>query len=224
MDNAITTRATEGIALLKSGGIVMIPLLLFSITAIALIIERTRYWRRLIHCQPKLMQQALMLYQENDVTNAIAVLKKNLDLPAARILLPALSLDRPAPDQFRLAMQAEAQAETPNMKRFTSVFDTIVGLAPLFGLLVTVTGLIVSFASLNLGNVGGSQTAGVTGGISEALVSTASGLVVAIFNLFAVNIFRSFFTRQTALIQEYANRFELIYSRRYEEILSTSIR
>jgi biopolymer transport protein ExbB len=224
MDNAITTRATEGIALLKSGGIVMIPLLLFSITAIALIIERTRYWRRLIHCQPKLMQQALMLYQENDVTNAIAVLRKNLDLPAARILLPALSLDRPAPDQFRLAMQAEAQAETPNMKRFTSVFDTIVGLAPLFGLLVTVTGLIVSFASLNLGNVGGSQTAGVTGGISEALVSTASGLVVAIFNLFVVNIFRSFFTRQTALIQEYANRFELIYSRRYEEILSTSIR
>jgi biopolymer transport protein ExbB len=93
----------------------------------------------------------------------------------------------------------------------------IVGLSPLFGLLGTVIGLIVSFASLNLGNVGGSQTAGVTGGISEALVSTASGLIVAIFNLFAVSIFRGFFTRQTALVQEYANRFELIYSRRYED-------
>jgi biopolymer transport protein ExbB len=214
----------KAISLLQSGGIVMIPLLLFSVVAIALIVERTRYWTRLIKRQPQVMQRTLMQYQEHEVGDAIATLKKNLDLPAARILLSALSLDRPTPDQFRLAMQAEAQAEVPGMKRFTSIFDTIVGLAPLFGLLGTVTGLIVSFASLNLGNVGGSQTAGVTGGISEALVSTASGLVVAIFNLFAVNVFRSFFTRQTALIQEYANRFELIYSRRYEDLTPSSIR
>lgn len=207
----------EAISLLKAGGIVMIPLLLFSITAIGLIIERTRYWSRIIKYQPKMMQRVLMLYQENDVTAAIALLKKHIDLPAARILLSAISLDRPTPEQFRLAMQAEAQAEVSGMKRFTSVFDLIVGLSPLFGLLGTVTGLIMSFASLNIGNVGGSQTAGVTGGISEALVSTASGLIVAIFNFFAVSIFRSFFTRQSALIQEYANRFELIYSRRYEE-------
>ena len=208
---------SDVINLLKAGGVVMIPLLLFSITAIGLIIERSRYWSRIVKRQPKMMQRTLMLYQENDVAGAIAALKKNLDLPAARILLSALSLDRPTPEQFRLAMQAEAQAETPGMKRFTNVFDMIVGLSPLFGLLGTVTGLIVSFASLNLGNVGGSQTAGVTGGISEALVSTASGLVVAIFNFFAVSIFRGFFTRQSALIQEYANRFELIYSRRYED-------
>ncbi|KAM3109762.1 MotA/TolQ/ExbB proton channel family protein [Phormidesmis sp. 146-33] len=207
----------SAIEILKAGGIVMIPLLLFSITAIGLIIERSRFWSRIIKRQPKMMQRVLMLYQENNVAEAIAVLKKNIDLPAARILLSALSLDRPTPEQFRLAMQAEAQAETPGMKRFTDIFDMIVGLSPLFGLLGTVTGLIVSFASLNIGNVGGSQTSGVTGGISEALVSTASGLVVAIFNLFAVTLFRSFFTRQSALIQEYANRLELVYSHRYED-------
>jgi biopolymer transport protein ExbB len=206
MDNAI--------AVLKAGGIVMIPLLLFSITTIGLIVERSRYWSRIVKRQPRMMQRVLMLYQENDVAEAITALKKNIDLPAARILLSALSLDHPTPEQFRLAMQAEAQAEAPGMKRFTNVFDMIVGLSPLFGLLGTVIGLIVSFASLDLGNVGGSQTAGVTGGISEALVSTASGLVVAIFDLFAVSIFRGFYTRHTALIQEYANRFELIYSRR----------
>jgi biopolymer transport protein ExbB len=207
----------NAIEILKAGGIVMIPLLLFSITAIGLIIERSRFWSRIIKRQPKMMQRALMLYQENDLSETITLLKKSIDLPAARILLAALALDRPTPEQFRLAMQAEAQAETPAMKRFTSIFDTIVGLSPLFGLLGTVLGLIVSFASLNIGNVGGSQTSGVTGGISEALISTAAGLVVAIFNLFAVSIFRSFFTRQSALIQEYANRFELIYSRRYED-------
>jgi biopolymer transport protein ExbB len=208
---------SDAIAILRAGGIVMIPLLLFSITAIGLIIERSHYWSRIVKRQPRMMQRVLMLYQENDVAEAISALKKNIDLPAARILLSALLLERPTPEQFRLAMQAEAQAEAPGMKRFTNVFDMIVGLSPLFGLLGTVTGLIVSFASLNIGNVGGSQTAGVTGGISEALVSTASGLVVAIFNLFAVSIFRGFFTRQTALVQEYANRFELIYSRRYED-------
>jgi len=207
----------DAIAILKAGGIVMIPLLLFSLTAIGLMIERSRFWSRIIKRQPKMMQRVLMLYQENNITEAIAVLKKNIDLPAARILLSALLLDRPTPEQFKLAMQAEAQAEAPGMKRFTNIFDMIVGLSPLFGLLGTVIGLIVSFASLNIGNVGGSQTSGVTGGISEALVSTASGLVVAIFNLFAVTVFRGFFTRQTALIQEYANRFELIYSRRYED-------
>lgn len=214
----------NAIEILKAGGVVMIPLLLFSITAIALIIERSRFWSRIIKRQPRMMQRALMLYQENNAAEAIATLKKNIDLPAARILLSALLLDRPSPEQFRLAMQAEAQAETPGMKRFTNIFDMIVGLSPLFGLLGTVTGLIVSFASLNIGNVGGSQTAGVTGGISEALVSTASGLVVAIFNLFAVSIFRGFFTRQSALIQEYANRFELIYSRRYEDSHMSGIR
>jgi biopolymer transport protein ExbB len=207
----------DAIALLRAGGIVMIPLLLFSITAIGLIVERSLYWSRIIKRQPKMMQRVLMLYQENSVGEAIALLKKNIDLPSARILLSALSLDRPTPEQFNLAMKAEAQAEIPGMKRFTNIFDTIVGLSPLFGLLGTVTGLIISFSSLNIGSVGGSQTAGVTGGISEALVSTASGLVVAIFNLFAVSIFRGFFTRQTALIEEYANRFELIYDRRYED-------
>jgi biopolymer transport protein ExbB len=206
----------NAIEILKAGGVVMIPLLLFSIISSGLIVERTRYWGRIMKRQPKMMQRVLMLYQENDVAEAVGFLKKNIDLPAARILLSAISLDCPTSEQFRLAMQAEAQAEIPGMKRFTNFFDVVVGLSPLFGLLGTVLGLIVSFASINLGNVGGSQTAGVTGGISEALISTASGLIVAIFNLFAVSIFRGFFTRQTALIQEYANRFELIYSRRYE--------
>ena len=66
-------------------------------------------------------------------------------------------------------------------------------LSPLLGLLGTVLGLIASFASLNLGNVGGTQTTNVTGGISEALVSTAAGLIVAIFTLLFANTFRGLY-------------------------------
>jgi biopolymer transport protein ExbB len=102
-----------------------------------------------------------------------------------------------------LALESEAQAEIPVLKRFQNIFETIIGLAPLLGLLGTVLGLIASFASLNIGDVGGSKTTGVTAGISEALVSTASGLVVAIFTLLFANTFRGLYQRQIAWIQEY---------------------
>ncbi len=113
-------------------------------------------------------------------------------------------------------MESEAQAEIPLLKRFQNIFDTIISLAPLLGLLGTVLGLIGSFASLDLGDVGGSQTANVTGGISEALVSTAAGLVVAIFTLMFANAFRAMYQRQMALIQEYGGELELLYRRHYE--------
>jgi len=112
--------------------------------------------------------------------------------------------------------RSEAQAEIPVLKRFNVVFDTIVNLSPLLGLLGTVLGLITTFASLKLGDAGGSKTTGVTAGISEALVSTASGLVVAIFTLLFSNAFRGFYLRQIALIQEYSGQLELLYRRRYE--------
>lgn len=105
------------------------------------------------------------------------------------------------------------------LKRFQNIFDTIISLAPLLGLLGTVLGLIYSFKSLNIGDVGGSRTAGVTSGISEALVSTASGLVVAIFTLLFANTFRGLYQRQIARIQEYGGQLELLYRRRYEKII-----
>ncbi len=135
----------------------------------------------------------------------------------ARIFLAALELEDATPEDFRLALETAAQAEIPLLKRFQNIFDTIISLAPLLGLLGTVLGLIASFASLNLGDVGGTRTAGVTGGISEALVSTASGLVVAIFTLLFANTFRGLYQRQTALIQEYGGQLELLYRRRFEK-------
>ncbi len=138
-------------------------------------------------------------------------------MPIARIFLAALELEQPTPEKFRLALESEAQAEIPVLKRFNTVFETIISLAPLLGLLGTVLGLIYSFASLRLGDVGASQTGGVTSGISEALVSTASGLVVAIFTLLFANAFRGFYIRQIALIQEYGGQLELLYRRNHEK-------
>ncbi|OUL22358.1 biopolymer transporter ExbB [Nostoc sp. T09] len=202
--------------LFTAGGVVMWPLLGFSLLAVALIIERVRFWVKINNRQNRVVREVLQLYRLDNVVGALDKLQQNTDLPIARIFLAALELEEPTPEEFRLALESEAQAEIPLLKRFQNIFETIIGLAPLLGLLGTVLGLIASFASLNIGEVGGAKTTGVTGGISEALVSTASGLVVAIFTLLFANTFRGLYQRQIAWIQEYGGQLELLYRRRYE--------
>lgn len=200
-----------------AGGVVMIPLMLLSVVAIALIAERLFFWLRLNRQQNKVVKRVLRLYKLDNVYDAMNVLNDNIRLPIARIFLAALDLDQPTPEEFRLALESEAQAEIPTLKRFSTVFETIISVSPLLGLLGTVIGLIASFASLTLGNIGTSETAGVTGGISEALVSTATGLVVAIVTLMFANTFRGMYQRQLALIQEYGGQLELLYRHQYEK-------
>ncbi|MEA5601717.1 MotA/TolQ/ExbB proton channel family protein [Nostoc sp. UHCC 0252] len=202
--------------LFAAGGVVMWPLLAFSVLGVALIIERIRFWVRINQRQSRVVRDVLNLYRLDNVVGAMDKLQKNADLPLARIFLAALELEEPNPEEFRLALESESQAEIPVLKRFQNIFETIISLAPLLGLLGTVLGLIASFASLNLGDVGGSRTTTVTSGISEALVSTASGLIVAIFILLFANTFRGLYQRQIALIQEYGGQLELLYRRRYE--------
>lgn len=203
--------------LFAAGGVVMWPLLGFSVLGIALIAERVAFWFRVNRRQGRVVREVLNLYRRDNVVGALDKLQQNADLPIARIFLAALELENPNPEEFRLALESEAQAEIPVLKRFNNVFDTIISVAPLLGLLGTVTGLITSFSSLNLGDVGGSKTTGVTAGISEALVSTATGLVVAIFILLFANTFRGLYQRQIARIQEYGGQLELLYRRRYEQ-------
>ncbi|MBD2362082.1 MotA/TolQ/ExbB proton channel family protein [Anabaena minutissima FACHB-250] len=202
--------------LFTAGGVVMWPLLGFSLLAVALIIERIRFWVKITGKQNRVVQEVLKLYRLDNIVSALDKLQQNTDLPIARIFLAALELEDATPEDFRLALESEAQAEIPILKRFQNIFDTIIGLAPLLGLLGTVLGLITSFASLDIGDVGGTKTADVTAGISAALVSTASGLVVAIFTLLFANTFRGLYLRHIAWIQEYGGQLELLYRRRYE--------
>jgi biopolymer transport protein ExbB len=203
------------IELFWAGGIVMFPLLAFSIVAIALIIERTVFWVRINRRQKSVVRDVLRTYP-HDFNTALLKLKQNADLPIARIFLEALEVNHFPPHAFRLTLEGATQAELPSLRRFNTVFDTIVTLSPLLGLLGTVTGLIQSFAALNLGSVGGESAFQVTAGISEALVSTAAGLIVAVFTLFFANIFRGFYRRQISAIQEYASQLEVLHLSQHE--------
>ncbi|MGD1895655.1 MAG: MotA/TolQ/ExbB proton channel family protein [Phormidesmis sp.] len=201
----------------SAGGIVMWPLLLFSVCAIAVTVERCLFWFRIKQKERQIVKDILQVYRTNPPA-VFAKLKQNIDLPISRIFLEALELENASPNQFQLALESATQAEIPLLKRFNTVFETIVAVAPLLGLLGTILGLIRSFASLNLGGLDGTNTSLVTGGISEALVSTAAGMIVAIFALLFANLFRGFYRRQIALLQEYGGQLEILYEWHYQSL------
>ncbi len=196
--------------LFKSGGFVMYPLLGLSIYSVAMILERSLFWLRVSRQQDKIVKQLLNLYRD-DTETAVMMLQRHLNLPIARIFNVALSLRRSTPQKFKLALETAAQAEMPVLKRFSNSFETVISLSPLLGLLGTVVGLIASLSSLKLGDIESSQAAGVTGGIGEALTSTAAGLIVAIATLFFASLFRGLYLRQISLIQEVGGQLELIH-------------
>ncbi len=202
--------------LFNNGGVVMFPLLGLSIFSLAMILERSLFWFKLARGQEKVLKKVLTFYQE-DPEMADTMLKRNQNLPMARIFLAALSLQRPTPEKFRLALESAAQAEMPLLKRFSNSFETITSVSPLLGLLGTVLGLITSLASLQIGDIQSSQATGVTGGISEALTSTAAGLVIAIITLFFASTFRGLYLQQIALIQEFGGQLELLHLEKYEQ-------
>ncbi|MDJ0595842.1 MAG: MotA/TolQ/ExbB proton channel family protein [Pleurocapsa sp. MO_226.B13] len=196
--------------LFRSGGVVMYPLLGLSIYSVAMILERSLFWLRTSREQDKIIKQLLNLYRD-DTEAAKVMLQRHLNLSLARIFLVALSLKRSTPQKFKLALETAAQAEVPVLKRFSNSFETVISVAPLLGLLGTVIGLITSLSSLKLGDIESSQAAGVTGGIGEALTSTAAGLIIAIVTLFFASIFRGLYLQQIALIQEVGGQLELIH-------------
>ncbi len=194
------------------GGIVIIPLLGFSILATALILERLLFWSQITHRHKQLAREVILIYPQDPKT-ALLKLNQNRDLPLARIFLAPLQMDQPTPEEFRLALESAGQAEITVLKRFNTFFETVISIAPLLGLLGTILGLIHAFSSLRLGDIGTQESLGVSAGISEALISTAVGLVVAIITLLFTNLFRGLYRRQMALIQEYGGQLELIYRR-----------
>ena len=201
---------------LVAGGITIIPIMVCSFLVIALAIERSIFWSQDRKKQKRVVRTALQIYQE-DPAQSEEFLQQHGDLAIARIYLEALSIPNATPNEFALALDARTQSELPNLRRFNIVFEVIVGLAPLLGLLGTVTGLITSFGSLTLGDIGGSKSLNVTGGISEALISTAVGLIVAVMALIAATIFRSLYAQQIAYFDECCTQLELQHLRSHRQ-------
>jgi len=199
--------------LFTSGGFVMWPLLMCSIASLSCILERLFYWSIIDWHNKNTLEiifQKLIKYPDG----LMKFLKKNNNYPLATILIKANDYKNQDPESFHLALTYAIQASIKDIKKFDNIFSTIITISPLLGLLGTILGLIKSFSLLDLGK-GDINSIGVTGGISEALVSTAAGLIVAIFTLLFANYFKSKSNNHISLIQEYSAKVELLNSKQF---------
>ncbi|MEM6838214.1 MAG: MotA/TolQ/ExbB proton channel family protein [Cyanobacteria bacterium P01_C01_bin.120] len=205
---------------LAKGGPVMVPILGCSVLTIATALERTWFWTRLLQREGQLVNQVLDAARR-DLDEAAAIAAQANDMPVGRFLLAALRLKNPSPETFRLALENAGDKEFVQMRRGDKVLETIVAVAPLLGLLGTVTGLIATFNNLNIGSGGGADTAAAAAGIGEALITTAAGMVVAIMALLIFRVMVTFQAQQMDYFSESGNELELIYRQYwYEPALS----
>lgn len=109
------------------------------------------------------------------------------------------------------AMEAEAQHQIKRMSRFMNVLDTMITVAPLLGILGTVLGIITSFKMLGAGGIADPKL--VTGGIAQALITTATGLAISIITVFPYNYFRSRIENAAHVMENYATRLEVVYKK-----------
>jgi biopolymer transport protein ExbB len=123
-----------------------------------------------------------------------------------------LCLNHPTPETFRLAMETAGDREFAAMRKGDKLLETVVAVAPLLGLLGTVTGLILTFINLNIGGGGTAEsTTAAAKGIGEALITTAGGMVVAIIALVIFRALDSLQARQMDYFSDVGGRLELIY-------------
>jgi biopolymer transport protein ExbB len=182
---AAASQGTSLLDVLILGGWVMIPLILLSILTIYLLIERLITIRN-ASSNPEAITDRVRDYVRNgDVEGAITYCQKK-DVPITRILKQGLErLGRPI-SEIQDAVQAAGKHETYELEKRTNLLASIAGIAPMLGFFGTVVGMIKAFQEIqNLqGNVNPSVLAG---GIWEALVTTAAGLLVGILALFSYN-------------------------------------
>ena len=168
------------------GGPVMWPILVSALVAVAVVGERTFWWlREKGRREPKRLEQVLAALESGDVPAATDLSAQSAD-PVVRMIGRGLAHIGHVHSSLLGALQLAAGIELKRAGRFLTVMDTLVTLAPLLGLLGTVTGLMRAF--LSVGNAELSVSA-VTGGIGEALIATACGLGIAIFSLIPFNFF-----------------------------------
>ena len=193
----------------------MWPLFLISITSLACIFERIAYWKDVI----KKNDSKLMITVEKYSTiTSVDFTKQNeiSSIPLEKVLLDSLKIidrslltDKNSID-LKLALEISIQSIQSEFGKFSNLFSTIITVSPLLGLLGTVLGLINSFSFIKLGE-SGVNAQEVTGGISEALISTATGLIIAIITLIFSNYFNSLWRKQNSILNQYCGRFEMLY-------------
>jgi biopolymer transport protein ExbB len=188
----------------RKGGPIMWPILIVSIIGLTVVIERIFWWTaRWFRRDPKRIEKVFTAIENGDTAEASRLSRGTRD-PVLRMMWNGLNHQHAS---LQGALQVAAGIEIKRAGRFLVVMDTLVTLAPLLGLLGTITGLIRSFSFL-----GNEELAvqAVTGGIAEALIATACGLGIAIFALVPFNFFTSRVSNLEFELQTAATNLEVM--------------
>lgn len=163
----------------------MWPILLTSVVAVAVLLERIVFWVRQSNMrESSKVEKVFTAVESGDVKGASAIARTSQD-PRLRTVWHGLNHSH---STMQSALQVASGLEIQRASRFLGVMDTIITLAPLLGLLGTVTGIRAAF---NAVGQNGLDPASVSSGIGEALIATMCGLAIAMCTLIPYNFFTS---------------------------------
>jgi biopolymer transport protein ExbB len=161
----------------QKGGPLMYPILLCSVLALAIFFERLWSFFRMTRGSRELVTEVEDLVHKKRIDEAVVVCQR-LGTPLARILLGALRTSGRSREQIKTVVDEIGGRESAAFERYLGLLGTIATISPLLGLLGTVLGMIRAFTVIATQGMG--TPASLGGGISEALITTAAGLSVAI--------------------------------------------
>jgi len=184
--------------LIRNGGWLMLPIILCSIGAMGIIAERFWSLQRKKILPPELVPHLWKLLKE-DKLDEVSLRRIKFSSPLGAILASGLINRHHGRDMMKVSIEETGRQVVHELERFLNTLGTIASITPLLGLLGTVVGMIKVFAAIMIHGVGDPGI--LAGGISEALLTTAAGLTVAIPSL----IFHRYFER---LVDEYVLNME----------------
>jgi biopolymer transport protein ExbB len=196
-------------AIFLRGGPVMWPILFCSLLGLTVAFERIlAFWKynTANFCFRKKQATLIALTREGKFDEAIQCAKQ-ADSPICRVLAQALE-NRDS--GFQETLEAASQLELDRLRRGLSLLDTTITVAPMLGILGTVTGIINTFNLLSLAGI--EDPGKATAGLAEALITTAAGLIVAIGCLFPFNYLVSQIKHRTTELEQVIHQFELAYN------------
>ena len=191
----------------------MWPLLACSVIVLTIVFERALFWAGMARRRNRALRDEVLTVSDDTDWKTIEERIRQCDDAVIRVL--KVGIQHRDYDMSR-AMEAEARHLLKKMSQFMAVLDTMITVAPLLGILGTVIGIISSFKMLGSGG-GMADPKLVTGGIAQALITTAAGLSISIFTVFPYNYFKSRIENSAHLMEKYATRLEVKYRKMQAE-------
>jgi biopolymer transport protein ExbB len=195
-----------------AGGLVMWPLLFLSIVTLGCALERTWFWCRLTIRERRLVRKVLAA-AEVSLEEAEAIAASAKDLSIGRFLVEPLKLKNPTPETFHLAIKAAWDKECVEMRKGNRLLESTIAIAPLLGILGTANGLITAFSHVKTDIK--TDFSAVTVGIGEALITSTTGIALAILAFVIFRIFLILQLQQIDFFSKVGNELELIYLQRW---------